>query len=178
MIALNPKNVAAWDWPDAQDAFLRGDTAIWGAGNFIVAMQKDYPDINMGFFSHFSEDGSSKSGFIGGDLASIPVTTGDKEGAIEFLNYMLSAEGQSVYICKNGGVPIRSDLFTDPCLTDDHRVFLNGGLTGHVPYSVVYNELMDPWGAVLQEIFAGADVDTSLNNTNAKLQEIIDEGPE
>jgi|TARA_B110000003_G_scaffold184249_1_gene183169 multiple sugar transport system substrate-binding protein len=177
-IGCVPKNVAAWDWPDAQDAFLRGDMAIWGGGNFVVAMQKDYPDINMGFFSHFSEDGSRKSGFIGGDLVSIPVTTGDKDGAVEFINYMLSEEGQSVYINKNGGVPIRSDLFDDPGLTDDHRVFLNGGQTGHVPYSVVYNELMDPWGAVVQEIFAGADVESSLNSANEKLQAIIDEGPE
>ena len=37
---------------------------------------------------------------------------------------------------------------------------------------------MDPWGAVVQEIFAGADVESSLNSANEKLQAIIDEGPE
>ena len=178
-IGCVPKNVAAWDWPDKQDAFLRGELAMIGTGNFIIGMMGDYPDIDWGFFAMFSSDGTRKSAFVGGDLVSIPVTTGDKEGAMEYIEFILSAEGQSVYTCQNGGLPIRSDLFdTDPCMTDNHRVFLHAGDTGHVPYTVVYNELMEPWGVAIQEIYGGGDPAEVLSKHNARMQDIIEEGPE
>ena len=178
-IGCVPKNVAAWDWSDKQDAFLRGELAMIGTGNFIIGMMGDYPDIDWGFFAMFSSDGTRKSAFVGGDLIGIPVTTGDKEGAMEYIEFILSAEGQSVYTCQNGGLPIRSDLFdTDPCMTDNHRVFLHAGDTGHVPYTVVYNELMEPWGVALQEIYGGGDPAGVLAKHNTRMQEIIDEGPE
>ncbi len=90
-----PKNVAAWDWPDKQDGFLAGDVAMIGTGNFMINQVKDHLDkVDPGFTPFFSKDGSRKSAFVGGDLIAVPATTGNKEAALEYINFVLSREGQ------------------------------------------------------------------------------------
>ena len=90
---------------------------------------------------------------------------------------MLSEAGQIEVYTKNGGIPIRADLFEgNPYLTDDHMVFANASTVGDVPYTTVYQELMDPWQVANQRIFAGEDVQTVLDEQNAIMQKIIDAG--
>jgi multiple sugar transport system substrate-binding protein len=173
-----PKNVAAWDWPDKQDGFLAGDIAMIGTGNFMINVVKDHLDkVDPGYTPFFSKDGSRKSGFVGGDLIAIPATTGNKEAALEYINFVLSREGQVDVSTKSGSIPIRSDLFDDnPYLTEDHLVFARASAVGDVPYTPVYQEMMNPWSATNQRIFAGEDLDKVLSEQNAAMQRIIDAG--
>ena len=102
---------------------------------------------------------------------------GAKEAALEYIEYVLSEAGQIEVYTKDGGIPIRADLFEgNPYLTDDHMVFANASTVGDVPYTTVYQELMDPWQVANQRIFAGEDVQTVLNEQNAIMQKIIDAG--
>ncbi len=173
-----PKNVSSWQWGDKQDAFLAGDVAMIGTGNFMINLVKEHLDkVDPGFTAFFSKDGSRNSAFVGGDLIAIPVTTGNKEAALEYINYVLSPEGQIEVYTKNGGIPIRSDLFdNNPYLTEDHLIFARASSVGDVPYTPVYQELMDPWLSANQRIFAGEDIDTVLAEENAKMQRVIDAG--
>ena len=173
-----PKNVAAWDWPNKQDGYLAGDIAMIGTGNFMINQVKKHLDkVDPGFTPFFSKDGSRKSAFVGGDLIAIPATTGNKEAALEYINFVLSREGQVDVSTKSGSIPIRSDLFDDnPYLTEDHLVFARASAVGDVPYTPVYQELMNPWSATNQRIFAGEDLDKVLSEQNAAMQRIIDAG--
>jgi multiple sugar transport system substrate-binding protein len=177
-IGCVPENVDVWDWPDKQDAFLAGDIAMIGTGNFMINAVGDHSEkVDAGFTAFMGSDGSKNSAFIGGDLIAIPVTTGAKDAALEYIEYVLSEAGQIEVYTKNGGIPIRSDLFDgNPYLTDDHMVFANASTVGDVPYTTVYQELMDPWLVANQRIWAGEDVTTVLNEQNALMQKIIDAG--
>ena len=149
-----------------------------GTGNFMINVVKDHTEkVDAGFTAFMGSDGSSNSAFSGGDLIAIPVTTGAKEAALEYIEYVLSEAGQIEVYTKNGGIPIRADLFEgNPYLTDDHMVFANASTVGDVPYTTVYQELMDPWQVANQRIFAGEDVQTVLDEQNAIMQKIIDAG--
>jgi multiple sugar transport system substrate-binding protein len=149
-----------------------------GTGNFMINVVGDHSDkVDAGFTAFMGSDGSTNSAFIGGDLIAIPVTTGAKDAALEYIAYVLSEAGQIEVYTKNGGIPIRSDLFDgNPYLTDDHMVFANASTVGDVPYTTVYQELMDPWLVANQRIWAGEDVTTVLNEQNALMQKIIDAG--
>ena len=177
-IGCVPENVAVWDWPDKQDGFLAGDIAMIGTGNFMINVVGDHAEkVDAGFTAFMSKDGSQNSAFIGGDLIAIPVTTGAKEAALEYLEYVLSEAGQIEVYTKNGGIPIRSDLFEgNPYLTDAHMVFANASSVGSVPFTTVYQELMDPWQVANQRIFAGEDIKTVLDEQTAIMQKIIDQG--
>ena len=50
--------------------------------------------MDAGFTAFMGSDGSRKSAFIGGDLIAIPVTTGAKDAALEYIEYVLSEAGQ------------------------------------------------------------------------------------
>ena len=177
-IGCVPENVAVWDWPDKQDGFLAGDIAMIGTGNFMINVVGDHAEkVDAGFTAFMSSDGSKNSAFIGGDLIAIPVTTGAKDAALEYLEYVLSEAGQIEVYTKNGGIPIRSDLFDgNPYLTDAHMVFANASSVGSVPFTTVYQELMDPWQVANQRIFAGEDIKTVLDEQTAIMQKIIDAG--
>ena len=161
-----------------KDGFLAGDIAMIGTGNFMINVVKDHTEkVDAGFTAFMGSDGSRNSAFIGGDLIAIPVTTGAKEAALEYIEYVLSEAGQIEVYTKNGGIPIRADLFEgNPYLTDDHMVFANASTVGDVPYTTVYQELMDPWQVANQRIFAGEDVQTVLDEQTAIMQKIIDAG--
>ncbi|MCP4383988.1 MAG: sugar ABC transporter substrate-binding protein [Hyphomicrobiales bacterium] len=173
-----PENVGTWQWGDKQDAFLAGTVGMIGTGNFMVKTVEDHLDkVDPGFAPFMSADGSANSAFVGGDLVAIPATTGNKELAIEFIQYVLSQSGQVDVYTKNGGIPIRSDFFADnPHLTDNHLVFANASEVGHVPFTVVYQELMNPWLVAAQEIWAGGDINEVLAEGDAAMQRIIDAG--
>ena len=94
-----------------------------------------------------------------------------------YLQHCLLTISEIEVYTKNGGIPIRADLFEgNPYLTDDHMVFANASTVGDVPYTTVYQELMDPWQVANQRIFAGEDVQTVLDEQNAIMQKIIDAG--
>ncbi len=100
-----------------------------------------------------------------------------KEAALEYIQYVLSETGQTEIYTKNGGIPIRSDLFEgNPYLTPGHLVFANASAVGNVPFSVVYQELMNPWLEACQKIWAGEDIVATLDAGNAAMQRIIDIG--
>lgn len=174
-IGCTPENVASWGWGDKQDGFLAGDIGMIGTGHFLVHVVKDYPDIDAGFVPFMGKDGSSNSAFIGGDLVAIPATSGNKDLAIEYIEFVLSEMGQVEVYSKNGGIPIRSDLMDgNPYLTEDHLVFANASKVGYVPYTVAYQQLMDPWLVAAQKIWNGADVTETLNEGNVAMQRVID----
>lgn len=173
-----PKNVGSWQWGDKQDAYLAGDVGMIGTGNFMVSTVKEHLDkVEPGFAPFMSKDGATISSFVGGDLIAIPATTGNKEAALEYIQYVLSETGQTEIYTKNGGIPIRSDLFEgNPYLTPGHLVFANASAVGNVPFSVVYQELMNPWLEACQKIWAGEDIVATLDAGNAAMQRIIDIG--
>ena len=179
-IGCVPKNVSSWGWGDKQDGFLAGDIGMIGTGNFMINVVKDHLDkVDPHFMPFMSKDGSTKSAFIGGDLIAIPVTTGNKEAALEYIEYVLSYEGQVEVYTKNGGIPIRSDLFEgNPYLTDQHMVFANAvnEPEAEAPFTYVYQELMDPWLVFNQRIWNGEDVKTVADEQTAAMQKIIDSG--
>ena len=55
-------------------------------------------------------------------------------------------------------------------------VFANASSVGSVPFTTVYQELMDPWQVANQRIFAGEDIKTVLDEQTAIMQKIIDQG--
>lgn len=171
-----PENVGSWQWGDKQDAFLAGTVGMIGTGNFMVAVVQDHLDnVDPGFVPFMSSDGAANSAFVGGDLVAIPATSGNRDLALEYIEYVLSEAGQVDVYTQNGGIPIRSDLFDgNPHLTEDHMVFANASEVGHVPLTVAYQELMDPFLVAAQKIWAGEDIAAVLAEGNAAMQRVID----
>ena len=73
---------------------------------------------------------------------------------------------------------VRGFLFNEQIVKsiNDIDSILNASTVGDVPYTTVYQELMDPWQVANQRIFAGEDVQTVLDEQNAIMQKIIDAG--
>ena len=176
-IGCVPKNVSSMDWQENQDLWLNTKIAIVGTGNFMVKAIKEHLDkVDPGFTPFFSKDGSRISGFIGGDLIAVPVTTGNSEAAFEYVNFVLSKYGQVEVSTKSGSIPIRNDLYEgNPYLSENSMVFARAMQAGDCPKTVVWQELVDPWKITNERIFSGEDIDTVLKEQQAAMQKIIDD---
>lgn len=170
-----PQLVKSDGGSNAGDAFKQGKVGIFNWGDFYLTSLTD-PSAGAKFdwgvaLIPGSEAGKNAS-FAGGDDIAIPSGAKNPEGAWQFLKWVTDEKAQSI-MADNGIMPIRLDL-ADKIYTDKdprNKVFAEALAKGHVPYSVVENELINDsngvWSTLIQEAVFGSG---SVKDAQAKAQ--------
>lgn len=103
-----PKEVINWTQGDVMNQFISGNLAMMINGPWQVpTMREQAPDLkwNVALIPADAQNAS----VIGGENFAV-IAGGEEEGAIEFLNYITSAEVLASYIDDFGNIAARSDV--------------------------------------------------------------------
>ena len=175
---LVPPGTPTYTYDDFQNGFKQGQIAMITTGNFVVSdLVRNFPDIDFGVALIPGQDGESFSSFIGGDLIAIPATSRYPDEAWEFIKFLLSEDVQIEVYAKNGIIPVRRDLHENEYFEAEprYKVFAQALEVGYVPFTVVYNELYNPFLAGMQNAFLGnMSVEEALTQAAAEMQIVID----
>ncbi|MEN2742638.1 sugar ABC transporter substrate-binding protein [Microbacterium sp. X-17] len=170
-----PQLVKTDSGSNAGDAFKQGKVGIFNWGDFYLSALTD-PTAGAKFdwgvaLIPGASNGQSAS-FAGGDDIAIPSGSKNPEGAWTFLKWVTDKSAQTI-MADNGVMPIRLDLLDSIYTGKDPRnqVFAQALAKGHVPYSVVENELINDsngvWSTMIQDAVFGSG---SVKDAQAKAQ--------
>jgi multiple sugar transport system substrate-binding protein len=177
---LVPPGTPTYTYDDFQNGFKQGQIAMITTGNFVVAdLVRNFPDIDFGVGLIPGQDGETFSSFIGGDLIAIPATSRYPDEAWDFIEFLLSEEVQVEVYAQNGIIPVRRDLHDNPYFEEEprYKVFADALDQGYVPFTVVYNELYNPFLVGMQNAFLGnMSVEEALAQATEEMQIVIDRG--
>lgn len=176
--------------PEAQDdtganwvsSFGSGNIGMIGLGAFAIdQMAANFPDVNFGVAPLPGVDGGVSS-FTGGDVIAIPAGAEHEDVAWEFIEWSLGEEAQVGVYAASGGLVARGDLIenehaTDPNVVAENEAVLIGRLPTYYTNAGEIDAPTGPFNTAFQEIvFGGADVESTLAEADARLQELLDEG--
>ncbi|AQY01834.1 ABC transporter substrate-binding protein [Microbacterium foliorum] len=148
-----------------------------GTGNF--ANLKDAP-FDWGVAALPSPDGSSTSGFIGGDVVGVTSTSKHPDQAWDFIEWSLGDENQVEVIAQNGSLPSRVDLANNEYSSADPRLVqaIEGQANGYTPstpgYGNAINNPNGPWLKMIRDYVFAGDADAISKGQDA-IQAAIDE---
>lgn len=124
-------------------------------------------------------DTGSLSSFVGGNQAGIPTGAKQSDAAWTVLKWMLTNEGASKVIAKQGFISpdlavakklAKGDAWSEALV----KSFENGQLPLAVAYNAVINDTNGPWTQASQAIiFQGADIDSTLGTAQTKANSLI-----
>lgn len=161
--------------------FTTGKVGMVGSGAFAInVLKNDHPDLEFGL-ANLSGSRDGISSFAGGDNIAIPRGANNKEGAGEFIAWVLSEEVQLEEFAAKGQIPVRTDLVDNKYFDAEPRakVSAHGMAVGRTPYSVKYNELFNdpngPWLAMLQKAIFEGDIDGALEDAQNAFEYILAE---
>lgn len=141
---VTPEGVPNYSWSQSQDAFTSEKASMLITGNFFLRiLSQDYPDLDWGLTLIPKNEGGSHSSFAGGELVGVPTSSKYVEEAKEFIKYALTEDVQVEVFAKEGGIPVREDLFENKYFTEEPRyqVFTEALKVAKTPYSLQYNEI-------------------------------------
>ncbi|WP_084411979.1 ABC transporter substrate-binding protein [Fulvimarina manganoxydans] len=146
----------------------------------IGVLTTQHPDLNFGVAPIPGKDGGSST-FVGGDNFVITKGSDHVDLAKTFLEFAYSPEGQTL-MAKYGSLPARSDISAKIMADQDSRLQVAAATvpTGHTPYSVVFNDIINsansPWIQMLSAAIYGDDPDAAIAEGERQMQETIDFG--
>ncbi|QDP39469.1 ABC transporter substrate-binding protein [Radiobacillus deserti] len=141
---VTPEGVPNYSWSQSQDAFTSGKASMLITGNFFPRiLSQDYPDLDWGLTLIPKNEGKNHSSFAGGELIAVPNSSKYVEEAKQFIEYVLSEQVQVGVFAKEGGIPVREDLFANKYFKEEPRyqVFTEALKVAETPYSIQYNEI-------------------------------------
>ena len=168
------------DGSGALTAFEGGKIGMIPLGAFAVGSLKT-AKINFGITPLPGKTGGS-SAFAGGDEIAIPSGSKHPDQAWEFLKWATDTQAQTV-LAKQAIVPVRTDLLSTIYYPLDPRYKILGAAmsTGHTPYSVVENALLNdnngPYIKMISEAVFNGDIKAAQAAGQKAAQAIIDSGP-
>lgn len=178
-----PKLVQSDAGSDAVDAFKAGKVGIYNWGDFYLSTLKDPSTgakFDWGVALIPGATAGQNASFAGGDDIAIPSGSKNPDGAWTFLKWVTDKEAQAV-MSDNGVLPIRLDLLDSIYTSKDPRnpVFAKALSLGHVPYSVVENEIINDsngvWSKQIQDsVFGSGSVADAANKAQKAAQGILD----
>ncbi|GAA3936530.1 sugar ABC transporter substrate-binding protein [Microbacterium soli] len=170
-----PQLVKSDGGSNAGDAFKQGKVGIFNWGDFYLTSLTDPASgatFDWGVALIPGAESGQTASFAGGDDIAIPSGAKNPEGAWQFLKWVTDEKAQSI-MADNGVMPIRLDLADKVYTNKDPRnkVFAEALAQGHVPYSVVENELINDsngvWSTLIQDAVFGSG---SVQDAQAKAQ--------
>jgi multiple sugar transport system substrate-binding protein len=165
--------------PNAATAFQSGTVGIRFDGTSFMSTLIGDGAVDFGVAPIPGDDGGSAS-FAGGDVLSVMTGADNPDGAWEFLRWATDRDAQQV-LADNAILPIRMDLLDEIYVPRDPRfsVFADALGVGHVPYSIVENELFNDnngvWAGLIQDaVFGPGSVADAQAAAQRDAQAILD----
>jgi multiple sugar transport system substrate-binding protein len=165
--------------PNAATAFQSGTVGIRFDGTSFMSTLIGDGAVDFGVAPIPGQDGGSAS-FAGGDVLSVMTGADNPDGAWEFLRWATDRDAQQV-LADNAILPIRMDLLDEIYVPRDPRfsVFADALGVGHVPYSIVENELFNDnngvWAGLIQDaVFGPGSVADAQAAAQRDAQAILD----
>lgn len=95
-------------------AFSKGEAAMCIDGTWnISTIDENNPDLNYGAFQIPTEDGDQPMVGTNSCGYSVSADTENPDAAIAFVNYFSTADGQTRWLNKTGGIPCTSEVVTE-----------------------------------------------------------------
>jgi len=160
-------------------SFLAGKVGILPQGSGLVG-SLNKAKFSWGVASLSSPDGTASSTFVGGDVAGVSRSSTHLDQAWDFLQWTLGDKAQTEIIAKNGDLPGRTDLTSNPYTSKDPRTKLiaDGVVRGHTPVALPFGELFNdangPWVAGFRKAIFGDNPDAALSDTQSAVQSKLD----
>lgn len=145
--------------PNAASAFQSGTVGMRFDGTAFMSTLVSDGSVDFGVAPIPGQDGGSAS-FAGGDVLSVMTGADNPDGAWEFLQWATDRDAQQV-LADHAILPVRMDLLDEIYVPRDPRfaVFADALSVGHVPYSIVENELFNDnngvWAGLVQDAVFG-----------------------
>lgn len=165
--------------PNAASAFQSGTVGIRFDGTSFMSTLVSDGAVDFGVAPIPGQDGGSAS-FAGGDVLSVMTGADNPDGAWEFLRWATDRDAQQV-LADHAILPIRMDLLDEIYVPQDPRfaVFADALSVGHVPYSIVENELFNDnngvWAGLIQDaVFGPGSVADAQAAAQEDAQAILD----
>jgi multiple sugar transport system substrate-binding protein len=146
-----PASAKSDDGTNWTKLFNAGKIGILPIGNFNFASATQ-GKVDYGETALPAPDGSSASGFIGGDVAGITKAASHPKQAWNFLAWTLDQDAQVNVLAKAGNLPSRVDLADNKYSSQNPAIVsaIKGEATGYTPASTAYGALVnDATGAWL-----------------------------
>ena len=157
-----PANAKSDDGTNWAKLFNAGKIGILPIGNFNFGAAEQ-GKVDYGVVSLPAPDGSSTSGFIGGDVVGISKNSSHKAQAFDFLQWVLGDTAQVDVLAKAGVLPSRVDLADNKYSSKNPAIVtaIKGEATGYTPSSTAYGSLVNdatgPWLKLLRDYIFNGD---------------------
>lgn len=166
-ITIYQESESANSFTNGESVFSRNWPYVWGLlGEEGAAVTQDQVDIAP------MPEGSC----IGGWLVAMNAFSEHKEGAWEFLNYMTSLEGQTIFCGKGGYVPGWNAATTDPAVTSANELLTKEGFKNALantiarPSSDQYATMSNELQISMHKYLTGSqDLDATVTEVEALL---------
>lgn len=176
------KESVNWTQADAYNQFVSGKAAMAELGTWQLATITD--DVNGAFNYQLcllptGDEGTSTS-TIGGENFGVCTGSANKEGCVEFLKWLCSAEQQSSWCAGAGKMPTRSDVSVEYSYEQEgFAVFqdeMNYAMARgpHAEWPTISEAI---YTATQDVIISGADAKTALETAAGKIKPIIEASP-
>ncbi len=173
-----PESAMSDDGKQWSGLFNEGKIGILPIGNFNFSAAEE-ADVNYGVVGLPAPDGSSSSGFVGGDMVGISKDSKNPAQAWNFLEWLLGEEAQVDVIAKGGFMPSRVDLADNEFSSENPATVdvIRGLATGYTPastsYGVLVNDATGAWSTLLRDFIFNGDPD-ALETAQETFQSEID----
>jgi multiple sugar transport system substrate-binding protein len=173
-----PETAMSDDGAQWAGLFNEGKIGILPIGNFNFSAAEE-GGINYGVVGLPAPDGSSSSGFVGGDMVGISKDSKHPAQAWNFMEWLLGDEAQVDVIAKGGLMPSRVDLADNEFSSENPATVsvIRGLATGYTPastaYGVLVNDSTGAWQTLLGDYIFKADAG-ALETAQKTFQSEID----
>ncbi|WP_100333121.1 ABC transporter substrate-binding protein [Bacillus alkalisoli] len=178
---LGPTGVETFDSDQIATALTQGQVAMTIAWPSWVAQVDNEESSKVAGkigFSPVPMQVNESAAMIGNWLLGIPRTSKNIEEAVEFLNWVTSAETQKEMALLGGGAPTRTSVYNDSELIEVYRHFpaqleaLENSVVR--PRTERWSQIEDTWGLYLSQILAGqVDIQEGLDRANKEIEAIV-----
>jgi len=186
LIALKdyaPVGVEIFNSSEVKDALFSGDVAmapeVWPG--WVPALDDPAMSSVVGLVDIVPAPGlvAGSSPMIGAWLLGIPAASNNKDVALDFLEFVTSAENQRRFSLETGHPPTRTGVYNDPEVVLEYRWFPAqlAALENSVPRPRVasWSEIEGVLGDYLQLALVGEmSAEEALNAAQQRIQEILD----
>jgi trehalose transport system substrate-binding protein len=159
-------------WDTSNDYLAQGSVYLmqnWPFGWNVIT--KDYGKTGIAVYHGFPGP-EREAHVIGGDVFGIPAGAKDRDLAMKFIDYMLTAEVQKLLVTELGWPSVREDAYVEtdsPALQAVREAMKYGVFRGNVPYWAEYQKLFEE--AFLRVVMNGEDLSV-LDEFNRRMKDI------
>lgn len=176
---LMPEGVQVDSGTNFVSAFAAGNIGMAGLGNFAIGTYHDTaPDLDFGVAPLPGGADGEVGSFAGGDILVIPEAAVNKEGALEFMTWVLSDAVQQEVYAGSGNMPARLDI-AEAAFAGDERLAttVEALKMAQTPYTTDFfalsNDPNGPWLATIQTAVFEGDIEGAIATGKERMNTVI-----